>query len=102
MCPYGCCSSWKLEGSLKPKIEGDLLRGAVDDKGSIVSIYYALKVLQEMNIELEGDEVHLTNEEEVGMAGALALVREGFKVDGVLVAEPTDHQIFDAGDAYSL
>jgi acetylornithine deacetylase len=90
--------NWKE--AFKPKIEGDLLfgRGAVDDKGSIVSIYYALKALQEMNIELEGDvEVHLTNEEEVGMAGALALVREGFKADGVLVAEPTDHQIFDAG-----
>lgn len=90
--------SW--DDAFKPRIEDDKLygRGSVDDKGSIVSIFYALKALQELNINLKGDvEVHLTNEEEVGMAGALAFVRGGFKADGVLVAEPTDHQIYDAG-----
>jgi acetylornithine deacetylase len=50
-----------------------------------------------MAVDLLGDvEVHLTNEEEVGMTGALAFVREGFRADGVLVLEPTDHKIYIA------
>lgn len=88
---------WK--DAFKPRVEGDFLygRGSVDDKCSIVSIYLALKAIQKMDLNLAGDvEVHLTNEEEVGMAGALAFVREGFKADGVLILEPTDHKIFDA------
>lgn len=88
------------QDAFKPRIEGDFLygRGSVDDKGSIVSVYFALKVIQELGLYLKGDiEVHLTNEEEAGMAGALAFVREGFKAEGVLILEPTDHKIFDAG-----
>ncbi|MBW2122410.1 MAG: ArgE/DapE family deacylase [Deltaproteobacteria bacterium] len=85
---------WKE--AFEPRVEEDLVygRGAVDDKAAIVSIFFALKALQTMGIHLLGDtEVHLTNEEEVGMAGALAFVREGFRADGVLVLEPTDHRI---------
>ena len=85
---------WK--DAFEPRIEGDLLygRGATDDKAAIVSIFLAVKTLQELGVHLLGDfEVHLTNEEEVGMAGALAFVREGFRADGVLVLEPTDHNI---------
>jgi acetylornithine deacetylase len=82
-----------------PRVEGDMLygRGAVDDKAAIVSLFLALKTLQTMGVRPAGDvEVHFTNEEEVGMAGALAFVREGFSADGVLVCEPTDHRIFVA------
>jgi len=85
---------WKE--AFQPRVEGDLLygRGSVDNKAAIVSIFLALKTLQAMDVRLLGDvEVHLTNEEEVGMAGALAFVREGFKADGVLVLEPTNHNI---------
>jgi len=85
--------------AFRPRVEGNLLygRGAVDDKAAIVSIFLAIKALQKLNISLGGDvQVHLTNEEEVGMAGALAFVRDGFKADGVLVLEPTDHNIFVA------
>jgi len=88
---------WKE--AFQPRLEGDLLygRGSVDDKAAIVSIFLALKTLQNMAVDLLGDvEVHLTNEEEVGMAGALAFVREGFRADGVLVVEPTDHKIYIA------
>ena len=88
---------WK--DAFEPRVEGDFLygRGAVDDKSSIVSIYLALKAMQKMNLSLAGDvEIHFTNEEEIGMAGALAFVREGFKADGVLILEPTDHKIYDA------
>ena len=82
-----------------PRVEGDLLygRGAVDDKAAIVSCYLALKTLQQEGIRLSGNiEAHFTNEEEVGMAGALAFVRDGFTADGVLVCEPTDHKIYIA------
>jgi acetylornithine deacetylase len=84
------------EDAFQPRVQGDLLygRGSVDDKAAIVSIFLALKALQAMEVDLLGNvEVHLTNEEEVGMAGALAFVREGFRADGVLVLEPTDHNI---------
>ena len=87
------------EEAFQPRLEGDLLygRGSVDDKAAIVSLFLALKTLQTMEVDLIGDvEVHLTNEEEVGMAGALAFVREGFRADGVLVLEPTDHKIYIA------
>ncbi len=79
-----------------PRLEGERLigRGAVDDKAAIVSVFLGLQTLQEMGLRLRGDlELHFTNEEEVGMAGALAFVRAGFRADGVLVCEPTDHNI---------
>lgn len=82
-----------------PRIEGDRLigRGAVDDKAAIVSLFLAVEALQEMRVRLKGDlDLHFTNEEEVGMAGALAFVRAGIRADGVLVCEPTDHNIFIA------
>jgi len=88
---------WK--DAFAPRIDGDRLvgRGAVDDKAAIVSLFLAVETLQEMRLRLRGNlDLHFTNEEEVGMAGALAFVRAGFRADGVLVCEPTDHNILIA------
>ena len=87
------------EDAFAPRIEGDRLvgRGAVDDKAAIVSLFLAVETLQDMRLRLQGDlDLHFTNEEEVGMAGALAFIRAGFRADGVLVCEPTDHHILIA------
>jgi len=87
------------EDAFVPRVEGDRLigRGAVDDKGMIASLFLAAQTLQEMGVRLKGDlEFHFTNEEEVGMAGALAFVRAGFRADGALICEPTDHNIYIA------
>ena len=85
--------------AFEPRLENGMLygRGAVDDKASVVSAFLALQAMQQLGITPKGRiEVHLTNEEEVGMAGALAFVRGGFMADGVLVLEPTDHNIYIA------
>ena len=89
--------NWKE--AFVPRIKNDFLygRGSVDDKAAIVSLILAVQALQENNIHLKGDfEAHFTIEEEVGMAGALAFVRQGYRADGVLVLEPTDHNIYIA------
>lgn len=85
--------------AFQPRVENGKLfgRGAVDDKAAVVSAYLAVQALQELGLNPGGRvEVHLTNEEEVGMAGALAFIREGYKADGVLILEPTDHTIYIA------
>ena len=85
--------------AFEPRLENGLLhgRGAIDDKASVISAYLAFQAMQKLGMAPQGRiELHLTNEEEVGMAGALAFVREGFKADGVLVLEPTDHNIYIA------
>ncbi len=82
-----------------PRRDGDQVigRGSVDDKGGIVALYLAVQALEEMHLRLKGDlELQFTNEEEVGMAGALAFVRAGFRADGVLVAETTGHDVYIA------
>ena len=85
--------------AFQPRLDNGFLygRGSIDDKASVVSAYLALQSMQKLGIIPQGRiEVHLTNEEEVGMAGALAFVRGGYKADGVLVLEPTDHDIYIA------
>ena len=85
--------------AFQPRVEDGKLygRGAADDKAAVVSAYLALQALQELGLNPGGRvEVHLTNEEEVGMAGALSFVRDGYRADGALILEPTDHQIYIA------
>jgi acetylornithine deacetylase len=83
-----------------PHLEGDVLygRGACDDKGPVVAWLLALRALDHFGIHLLGDlETHIVIEEEVGGNGALALVLEGRRADGVVVLEPSELNIHPAG-----
>jgi acetylornithine deacetylase len=72
-------------------------RGAVDCKGQIVVILLALQALEELGIRLAGDvSAQIVIEEEVGGNGALAMIRAGYRADGVVVFEATDLQVHPA------
>ncbi|HNQ34853.1 MAG TPA: ArgE/DapE family deacylase [bacterium] len=72
-------------------------RGAADDKGHIVSIYYALLALKELGRQpRKSVEVQVVIEEETGGNGALAAILTGHRADGVIVMESTDLSICPA------
>lgn len=82
-----------------PREEGDLIygRGAGDAKGHIAAIWLALAALEDMGVKLKGDvQAQIVVEEEFGGNGALALIRQGYKADAVLVCESTELQIHPA------
>lgn len=85
--------------AFQPRVEGDRVigRGAADDKGQIVSIYFALLALKELRLKSKKNvEVQVVIEEEVGGNGALAAILSGHKADGVIVLESTDLTICPA------
>ena len=89
-------SAENWQEAYSPKTEGDYLygRGACDAKGQVASIYLALCVLKDLRVKLQGELiVEIVIEEEVGGNGALALIRQGYKADGVIVLEPTELEI---------
>ncbi|MCM8777700.1 MAG: ArgE/DapE family deacylase [Candidatus Omnitrophica bacterium] len=72
-------------------------RGACDAKGQLATIYLTLLALKKTNIKLKGKLiVQSVIEEEVGGNGALALIRDGYKADGVIVLEATGLNICPA------
>ena len=69
-------------------------RGACDAKGQIATIYLTLLALKQLGVKLQGKlTVQAVIEEEVGGNGALSLIRDGYKADGVIVLEPTELKI---------
>lgn len=87
------------QDAFRPVIDGDRIigRGATDCKGQIVTMLCALRALDELGVKLAGDvECQIVIEEEVGGNGALALIRQGCKADGVIVMEGTDLHIHPA------
>lgn len=70
-------------------------RGACDDKGPLVAVALALKVLDELGADLPGSIVfHCVNEEENGGNGTLAMIRHGEEADGCIVMEPSAGKLF--------
>jgi len=82
-----------------PKIENNFVigRGACDCKGHLATLYLVLLALKDLGIRLKGDlQVQSVIEEEVGGNGSLALIRQGYKADAVIVLESTELKIMPA------
>ncbi len=87
------------DDAFEPKYDGEFIvgRGATDAKGQIVTQWLALAALRELGLQLAGTvEVQTVIEEEVGGNGALALIRQGCKADGVVVMEASGLNVFPA------
>ena len=90
-------SDW--EEAFTPRFDGEFVhgRGSTDCKGQIAMILMALAALDNLEVRLAGDlEVQIVIEEEVGGNGALALIRQGCRADGVIVVESSNLDIFPA------
>ncbi|HDN97797.1 MAG TPA: ArgE/DapE family deacylase [bacterium] len=87
------------ENAFSPEIKENFIigRGSADAKGQIATIYLSLLSLKDLNIKPQGDLiVEIVIEEEIGGNGSLALIRQGYKADGVIVLEPTGLKITPA------
>lgn len=90
-------ADWKQ--AFDPKREGDYIigRGAMDAKGQVVMQTLAIRAVMDLGVELKGDiEQQVCLEEEVGGNGALALIRQGHRADGVIVGEGSSLNVFPA------
>ncbi len=90
-------ADWKE--AFDPKLEGDYIigRGAMDAKGQVVMQTLAIRAVMDLGVELKGDiEQQVCLEEEVGGNGALALIRQGHRADGVIVGEGSSLNVFPA------
>jgi len=87
------------EDAFMPREEADVIygRGACDAKGHIAAIWLAMAALEEAGVELKGEvQAQIVVEEEFGGNGALAMIRQGYEADAVLVVESTEMQIHPA------
>lgn len=70
-------------------------RGACDTKNNILMLLEAIRYLRESGRRLASNVwIDLVIEEEIGGNGTLACATEPLQVDGVVVLEPTDLQVF--------
>lgn len=85
-----------MQDAFSGKFENEIFygRGACDDKGSVATIYFLFRMLEELKINLRGDLIaHLVVEEENGGNGSLAMARTDEKADCCIVLEPTEFNI---------
>lgn len=72
-------------------------RGACDAKGQVAAIWLAMRALREIGFEPGGGvQAQIVVEEELGGNGALALIRQGYRADAVVVMEGTQLNIHPA------
>ena len=79
-------------------------RGAYDMKGGIAAMMSALRFLREAEVELSGD-LHfesVVDEEHAGCNGTLANRLMGFNADAVILAEPSNLNIYVAHKGFRI
>jgi len=93
--PAGDPASWDHDAWGREIIEGKLYgRGAVDMKGGIAAMLWAVRCLRRAEIELRGDVwAHLVSDEEVVGHGTRECVARMPRVDAVIDPEPSDMTI---------
>jgi len=82
-----------------PVDDGDFVigRGAADDKGQVAAIWLAMQAMENLGLKLAGDvQAQAVIEEEPGGNGALALIRQGYKADAVIILEGSEFNIHPA------
>lgn len=82
-----------------PRVENGVIwgRGAIDDKCQVVTILLALAALKDAGVKLRGDvTAQFVIEEEVGGNGALSVIMDGIRADGVVVLESTGLRAYPA------
>jgi acetylornithine deacetylase len=73
-------------------------RGSADMKGGLAAMFWALRVLQDLGVRLEGDVLFesVVDEEFAGGNGTLAARLRGYNADLAMVSEPTRMEICPA------
>jgi acetylornithine deacetylase len=83
----------------RPEVRDGLLygRGACDMKGGIAAMVFAAEVLADLDVELRGDLLLVTNtDEESSGAGGSAVVAHGITADAAIVTEATGFDVWVA------
>lgn len=73
-------------------------RGTSDMKGAVAATLLAVKLLNELGVELKGDlQIQTVIGEEAGEAGTLSCMEKGYTADFALVVDGSDRQIHGQG-----
>lgn len=96
--PAGDPDAWDHDEWGRDIVDGKLYgRGAVDMKGGIAAMLWAVRCVQRTGIELEGDVwAHLVSDEEVVGFGTRECVARLPRVDAVIDPEPSDMAVTPA------
>lgn len=93
--PVGDKSKWKFDPWSGEVSDGKVWgRGAVDMKGGIAALIFAMEAIQRAGVKLKGDLfINTVIDEETGGDGTRATLDRGYEPAAVIIPEPTDLKI---------